>query len=160
MDHWEFVEENYEGIRNLCRRMCRRRYDLVDDMLSDMVTTYVPAIFENWDPTFDVPPDKKAWVDLKWYCWKWMNRRMRTEVIRFPQLEFEEEIPDKRKDEHDLRDEVQTLLSKLSAYDSAMLSMHLLCSMTFEDIGNALDISKGTARNHYIKALNRAKALE
>lgn len=159
MDHWDFVEKNLDDIYKLAKRCCRRRYDLVDDMVSDMIADRLPSIFENWDPTLGVPVEKKVWIDLRWYMYKWMNRRMRLEVVPFEQLEFEDSVPDTRVEKHCLKDEVEVILSKLNPYDAGLLTMHHLGGMTFAEMGDALDISKGTAHKHYLKALSLAQEL-
>jgi RNA polymerase sigma factor (sigma-70 family) len=57
----------------------------------------------------------------------------------------------------DITDEVQSILSKLDPYYRSLIVLYTLCDMTLEEIAGVLEVSYGTARSHYRKAIEHAR---
>ena len=55
------------------------------------------------------------------------------------------------------RDEVDSILSKVDEYDRTVLVMHYMVGMTFRDMGEAMGVSKSTARYSVERALRRCR---
>jgi len=59
----------------------------------------------------------------------------------------------------DCRDEVLTIMGRLSRYDRMLLLMRYWGGMTYDDIGQELGVPKPTVADQVRKALRRARAL-
>lgn len=156
ISQWDFLIEYEKPLRRLARRMCRRRYDLVEELYSHAIVDRIGRVLETFDPKRNVPVEMYAFKTLKWYCWKWMNRRMRLEVA--PRVPFPPNLAVKAYDQDDI-DEVQTYLGRLCPYDASLIQLHDLCGLTFEEMADILETTKGTARNHYNRAFDRLQGV-
>ena len=152
---WDFMAREERMLRGLCYKMCRGRRDKLEE-LWDIVVDRLPGIVVTYDPrrsSFKT----HAYGNLRWYMWKHMNNGARYAGTHRSLGEDEhsyQEAPN-----IDITDEVQSILSKLDPYDRAIISLYTLCDLTFEEISSILEVSYGTARAHYRKAIERARCL-
>lgn len=153
---WEFLLENEKGLRLLCRQMCRGRIDLCDDLYSEIIDR-VHDVYKNYDGT-SASLKTHMYKNLRWYLWKWMNRRGRKYAEREQEsLPEEYDVAGAASLNLDDADEVNVILSRLSDYDRLLLMMYHMQGLTFQEIGTVIGATKGTVRNHYLKALERAR---
>lgn len=157
-EHWKFILDNEKELRNLCRIMCSHRYDLQDEAFSQ-VCFRMPQIFSTFDVRIGASIKTHAFKNARWYLWKWL----RGPHVRRPKQEAEwESLPDEVPEEIidlDLPMEVQQIMDRLSEYDRTLLLLYHVHSYTFQEIADYLDVVKGTARNHYLAALKRAREI-
>jgi len=153
MKPYEFVVEYMDAIERVARHSCRGRYDLVDELIEDAIDR-APRIIELWDPTYGIPLHVYVLNTMRRYMWKWMNKN-------FARLEKNELLEDEHAQPQsfdlDTRDQVNTILERLDEYDRTLLVLYFFRGNTFKEIGGILNVSKGTARNHFRIALRRAK---
>lgn len=157
-DGWDIIIRCWDQLHRLCKRCCRGRYDLIDEMMGEVVTR-VPSIVDNWDPTMDVPLRAKVFGDMRWYLWKWMNRRMKREVVGFVSLGDID--PEGRAPEHDsdLKDEVQEIMDSLEDWQRYILEAKLMRELTYPQIAEELGVSRGRAKQYFERALEAARRI-
>ena len=149
---WEFILAEQSALERLCQLMSRGSSQLAEDLMCDVVYHYVPAAMNVWDPT---KSSMRGHVmrSLKLYMWKYANYRFAPGESEVP-----EEHPSRDPTlELDLNDEVRYILENMPPYERSLLSMYHLCGMTHEEMAGVLEVSKGTARTHYNRALRMAR---
>jgi len=161
--YWEFIVENEAALRATCRFMCRGRYDLVDDLFCDCCVARAEDIWNTYDPTHEsgASLDTHMFGNMRRYMWKWMNRMGRPYGERHyvqPADDFD------AGGNHafvaiDDRDEVQYILERLPEFQRTVLLMYLAKDMTFAEMADVMGCARGTARNHYLRALAAAREL-
>jgi RNA polymerase sigma factor (sigma-70 family) len=150
---WEWLIANETAVNGLIRKSCRGAYHLQDELLEEVYDRVV-RVYETHDPRFDVPVTPYVMRSLRWYLWKWMNKNY-LQLSTQP-LPEDKPAPDELgKLEH--IDEVQYILSRLDRHDRHLLALKHLAGMTFEQMGEALGVTKVTARKHYLRALREAR---
>ncbi len=153
MSGYDFVVEHMDIIERIARKSCRGRYDLVDELMEDAFDR-TPRIVELWNPVYGVSLEAYVFGTLRRYMWKWMNKN-------FARLEKNELLEDEHAQPQSLdfetRDEVNSILERLDEYDRTLLVLYFFRGNTFKEIAAILNVSKGTARNHFRIALKRAK---
>lgn len=155
-DAWDILTRCHKELRNICKRGCRGRYDLVDELMG-RITDMMHGMVSSWDPTQNVPLRAHVYINAKWYVWKWMNRRMKREVVNFEPM-LEEPVAASN-DALILKDQVQVILSSLEDWESEILEMYFIDEMPFTEIAEELGLARGVVRNRFMAALERAKEL-
>ena len=152
---WKYVLNNETQLRRLVRQCCRGQYHLCEDIWCDVVIARTPRLVE---VTYDGSVPLEAYVirSLRWYIFKWLNGKGTKALCEDIDMIDESQEPMYTVD-HDVSDEVQYLLRGLDEYDRSILIMHLIAGHNLTEIGDILGVSKGTARNHYLRALERAR---
>lgn len=148
MTAWEFYIRHERRITCLIRKYAGKNDNLFDE-LWDEVIDRLPRIIELHA---DLSPEHQLAItmrNLAWYLWKRRNALAKQEA-------FEQTIQSYNVD-LDSRIEVESILSDLSEEDAFILQCKDMYSLTFEEIGDALGISKSTARNRYNEALSNAR---
>lgn len=161
---WDWVMENHDTVREVCHRCAMGRAHLEDELFSEAVRV-LPGVMRAHDPAKS-PLDYHVKQSLRWYFYKYASNVVRgikgvMRGSRTPVL-LEDVHACTRSTEPGLdlthRDEVLHILHQLSAEDVYLLVAHHVKGLTFAEIGESLDVSKTTARLHYLAALARARA--
>lgn len=163
---WDFIIEEHDALRRLCRQMSRGDATLAED-LWDVVTTYVPKAVACWDPDKG-PLRAHIMRSVRMYAWKSANYRFAPgDAPLHAGADDESEHPDVaqvaanrarfRVPVLDLDDECGYILGHLDSYDRSLLTLYFLCGLPHEEVGAVLGVSKGTARVQHKRALERAQ---
>lgn len=154
-DHWDLLLRCWDQWERLCRRCCRGRRDLVDEMM-ERVVDVMPQVVEAWDPTFGVPLRAHAFASVRWYLWKFLNRRMKKEVEGRRTLDYD---PEGRAPEldYDSIEEVQEIMASLEEWQRYMLEARVIRGLTFPQIAVELNVSRGRAKQWYERCLDEVR---
>jgi RNA polymerase sigma factor (sigma-70 family) len=152
----QWLADNYDNVMQVARQSCRKRYDLVDDLYGEAVdrvgnitACYIPELGNR---------DAHMMTNLRWYFYKWMNKNAgrvskHEQIVDYlDELCIEHILPDL-----DGKNMVQIVVDRLDEYNKTLLLLHYAQGMSYQEIGEHLDVSKGTARLHCINALRLAR---
>lgn len=160
---WEFIRLHEKELKGLVKRSCRGRFDLCDDIWCDVIVARTEQCMSTWDEALGSSLKQHVFRALKWYVFKWLNKQLHLRYVegqlaaRHSPLYDETACSFTPFVDFERSDEVQYILSQLDEYDRSLLELYHLGGLTFEAIGDILNVSKGTARNHYILALEKAR---
>lgn len=162
---WEFLVTYQPAIINICRKRCRGRPELIDELLSEAAVR-VPIIHDMWDDTVGVKLTTYVFTSLQWYLWKHMNKCKKIELPQCSDEEKDElaQVKCRLSDTQigydlEVKDQVQLVLGQLDEYDRWILDAYYMCGWTFEEVGDALGITKITASKHVARAMRRAREI-
>lgn len=160
---WSFIEREYESLKYLCVRYSRGQQDLVDDLMADVITLRMPGVVATYKLGASATLRTHVFANMKWYLMKQMDARDKHHVRFGATLVSGESGQENHGEDSTIvdvaaaSDEVQYILSLLTPYDRSLISLYHLCHVGFEELGDILGVSYGTARKHYRQALARAK---
>lgn len=155
-DGWDVLERCQNELKALCKRSCRGRFDLVDELMGRVVDV-MPQIEEAWDPTFDVPFRAHIFSSLRWYLWKWMNKRMRIEVVPFePLREDHKAACDLSTDD---REELNVILSLIDEDERQVIEMVWLEELSLKEVSETIDESRATVRRLYESGMEKLQRI-
>lgn len=141
---WKWLTEHEVEVRNLTYKACRGAEYLCDELM-EVVYDRIIRIHDLYDASFDVPRDAYMYIQLKWYLWKWMNKNYRKLAV----VPLSDDIGQYEDDAKlDTADEVQFLLDQLSPYDRELIVLRHLGGLTYEAMGEVLNVTKTTARKY------------
>lgn len=152
---WSLLEREYEPLRRLCRKYARGQKELVDDLMADVITLRMPGVINTYKLGSSATLRTHVFACMKWYLYKQMHARDKHHKRWGAELTSNRGVDSI--DTTAANDEVQYILSILSPYDRSLLSLYHLCHVGFEELGDILGVSYGTARKHYRQALTRAQ---
>lgn len=151
----DFLVEHEVAIRRLCRRYGPR----LEEDLWDVAVDHIDGVLARYDASYGVPLKRYVMDRLRRYTLKGLTRinrlASRTEPL------YDEHASSGSTEailEYDDRDQVYSLMDKLSAYDRRLLVLHLVLGKSFAEIAGLLGCAVGTAYGHYKLALSRARS--
>lgn len=169
---WKFVIDNERGMRSLCGKHSKGNSEVADDLFS-LCIERMPGIFGTYDESKSAIRTH-VFTALNFYCAKWISGRDNKHTGRMEvslsdlaitpwnnktnqQIAFD--IEARVNLDFDKADEVNHILSSLDKYDSLLLMMKHIQGLTFEEIAEVTEQTKGTTRNHYLAAMARARVI-
>ena len=120
-----YLVENEKRIRAMLLRAAHGDKNFADEMYSDVVLERLPRIIELWDG--DRPLENYALNNLRWYAFKWMNRRR-----AHNELADSHSYADKEADDSD------SALSTLDELDQYLIKAYYIHEMPMREIAAAL----------------------
>jgi len=156
---WEFVVQHEAELRRMCRRAVKQRLDLEEDLYSAVVIDRAESIYNTYDPDHPsgAPLKTHMFINMRLYAHKWMATQGRPRAARFDvQLSDGHDVRTEENADLAEREWVEVLLSRLDVYHQRIVRLYHWEGLTFQEIAHRLGYSaKGTARNHYIEALEQ-----
>lgn len=150
--HWQFFLDNESTIRRYAKRIAYGKQDVIDELCSEAALR-IGRIVETYDSSYGVTLKQYAMRSVYLYMWKHYKSLCKNVCVEFQEQDVPQFV------DHDAREWVNTILSKLDDYDANLLTCYYIYGFTHKEIADKLGVSKGTARNHCITALERAKEL-
>lgn len=159
----QWVAWNMERVRKICEWGCRGRRDLVDDLFSECVDRADRCMLNYDYDKGTLHAHMKA--SLKWYVWKFMNRHARVKTcgkLGTGSLPYDPAV-DRRAyrprllEESADREELEEVMCQLPEQQQHILKMKHAEELTYQQIGDVLGVSKGTARVRHLQALSAAQ---
>lgn len=157
---WQVLIDNEKPIRRILYKLDRRK---VDEMWTDVVLERIQRIVMLFDPGYpnseDLPEKERlknyVCTNIFWYAKKYLARNANL-AAKHKHVPLDDNSLSITFDT-DNRELVNTLLSKLSKRSAAIIFMRHMQDEGFQEIGEALGLSRGSARLHYAKAIEEAK---
>jgi RNA polymerase sigma factor (sigma-70 family) len=152
----EFLERHWSMILKLAQQRSRGRPQ-VAEMLVDVAVDRVPRAVELYNESHE------SGCTLEEYVFDSLRRYMIKKLMHYekrltaPLEDWDGEYI--TSNDHDIKEEVQYLLQDLDTYHRELLIAYHL-GYSFQEIGEALGLSKSTIRKHYNRAIEFIRARE
>lgn len=134
----------------IVRKWCHYCQHEFDDMYGEVVTWQLPRYIHTYDMTKS-DQDIMTYIfnTIGWNCYKWLKRK---------KPKPSPEVPDVGTQQPSLV-EAEMLLANLDPDDAWIIEQRVLYGYTFEELADALDITKAAARRQYNKAIYNAQGV-
>lgn len=152
-DAWTWLLENEEVVRRTIRWRVGKDHE---DESFQRIALRIHNIMNTYDPRKGASLKTHMLRNISWYAWKhscspyghWKEKDWEVlpdDVLGPPPAESKLELVE--------------ILEQLEDYDRTLLILYHMYDFTFQEIADKLGIVKGTARNHYLRAMKRAQEL-
>jgi DNA-directed RNA polymerase specialized sigma24 family protein len=142
MNVWDWYLENELLIRSLVQKFGG------GDELYEEVWDRLPRLFELYDESKG-KISSYVYANLRWYLWKKVNKRVAVHAPKDRAVDPSNELV--------ARDEVQSIIESVDAFDAEMLILRHLRELTYKEIGIHLGVNKTTARKYVLEAEEHAR---
>lgn len=145
-------------IKIVAARACRYAPHIQSCEVESYLVSRMHGILVNYSPQLSALSTHVS-RNLNWYAYKFVCAECRRNTLSQQTDKKLREYKYKQIFNLDARDEVSNILGGLSDYHQILLYMRYVMEMTQEQIADELGISKSSARNHCLDALNEAREI-
>lgn len=157
-DWQEVLTKGYPQLVGLCKVYARGAWE---ECMSDVVVHNLPGILRNYDSSRGVPLWGKVYTDLRWYIFKWLERKDKYGTLKVGSLDnaiAEGEVEEPYWEDDDRVDNIQAVtlaMQSLDEYDRMLLMFKFYEGLSVRQLADRLSLSVGATHKHLQQALNR-----
>lgn len=148
-DVWALVERYRRSLMRICARYANDPIE-ADEIFSDIVVARALSIMRTYDPLKGNTPHGHLHVNVKWYAYKWREKRNRRQPVESlnPRAAY---VVDK-----DAELDAGTILARLDPVDADILRWIAMDGFTWREVSDHTGLSVPDVKRRYESAKQKA----